>query len=273
MSLVISILFLLFIFYLRYIPISIFWKLYSFFSLEKGIIENKSFASLFNRRLIEGLLVFFSYSIAFIVVSTLVIAISNYFFRDNTKSVLAPMILFSSHDYLKILKERKYFSILFSFLLSDWFCFKKRIFLWRSTVLSIRFFAILLIVIGGIDVYNDYNSHINPDVFDFLFPESGSAFFWGGIVLLNTTFFLLDFLMPTSRSLGWKDRLEKSFVMSPTTREFVVSRSLLHPYFFLSPHGRLLVKTNNTPTNKLSLLLEKAFVKGKDWIPDEWLEK
>lgn len=258
-----SIIFLLSLFYFRFIPLSIFWTVFPL--LVKSLKVKKLY---FN--ILAAVLIVLSYTVAITVVTALPIAILNYFFQDGDKGILTPVLLFVSKEleFPGLMPFKNYF---YSFLLNGIFCTKKKLVVLRSLATFLEIISLVSIILGGIEVYNDYHSHLNPDAFDFFFPENGAGMFWGGIAALTLSYFFLTFLIPGQSIRKWKRRLEISSKISPSIEEFIIARSLFHPNFFLSPSGRTAVKENHKLADKLPLLLEKAFIKNKDRIPDEWL--
>jgi len=250
-----SFLFLLSLFYLRFIPVNIFWGIYFCF------FGRNSRYNIFYQPIIAFFAIL-SYLPAVAASATLPIALVNYSIQDYQNGSLVPMLLLfgpSKNTY-------------FSFLLTEIVCNKKIASFLKNFAQFIRVMALVTIVLGGIDVFNDYNSHVNPDVFDLLFPKNGAVMFWGGAAVFIFTYFHLSFLTGGTSLVKWKGRLNASSGISPFLRYFAVSQSLLHPYFFLSLRGRRLVGKNKKLNKKLILLLKKAFVEERDEIPDEWLD-
>lgn len=260
-----SFVFLLGLFYTRYIPLSIFWGIYSCFFGDEETQEN------FFTKIFTVLLILFSYLISFLIITVLCLAILNYFFQDSSEGV-APILLFVSENWF--FPSRPHFkNYFYSFLLNQIFCSPKKILAIKTICTFLEVLFLVLIMIGAIEVYNDFHSHLNPDIFDFLFPEGGAEFLWGGIALLSLTYFFLNFLIPGLSGHKWKKRLTLSTRFRPFIKELVISNSLFHPYFFLSPAGRAYLKENPKPEEELSLLLEKALIENKDRIPENWLKK
>jgi len=271
-----SFIFLVILFYLRFIPISIFWRLYFlFYPITQALArENPKRPRNLSGQILAPILMGASYCLSFAILVSPFIAVLNYLFQDKGESLLVPILLISTNNsYLNFLGRSPQKDSLFSFLLSDWFCNKKKIMALRLLVLTVEILASLGIIFGSIEVFNDYNSHRNPDIFDFLFPDNGAAMFWGGIAIFFLTHFYLYFLAPASSTRKWKTRLLAGSQIPAALREFTISRSLLHPYFFLSSRERGFVKENNVTGEKLNPLLEKAFRENRSSIPIEWLEQ
>jgi len=261
-----SLLFLLSLFYLRFIPINMFWGMYFLF-----FGRNNHYKALYYQPLIAALIAT-SYLLALIVLATLPIALINYSIQDYGNSNLIPVLLtLKGGTDINFLGNSPLKDTLFSFLLAGCLCHKKMALVLKNLAKVIHVLAFVLIILGGIDVFNDYNSHVNPDIFDLLFPENGAVMFWGGIAVLTLVYFYLSFLTADTSLSRWKKRLAAIPSISPVFKYLVVSQSLLHPYFFLSPNGRRLVNKKEEINKKLILLLKKAFVENRDRIPEKWL--
>ena len=259
----VSLIFLFGLFYLRFVPITIFWAIYSLlFSWEPR--KNTLF------QLLIAANVIISYITALIILIALPVAILNYFIHESTENSLIPMLLLASDNNFRLLGKVNWRDYLFCFLLNENLCSKKKVIALKLMLTATQIVALILIMIGGIEVFNDYNSHINPDIFDFLFPEVGAGMFWGGIALLALTYFF-RFLIPATNVIKWKKRILASNNFFSSLRDCAISLSLLHPYFFLSPEGRKLVKNQKISSGQLTLLLRKVFIENKDVIPDKWL--
>jgi hypothetical protein len=257
-----SFFFLLGLYFLRHIPLAIFWGLYSLFPQEK-----KSKIGL-------GLSIIFlaiGYGAGFLLIMSIIIFILNVLIINNFQSTILPILLTQeiiTAGKLNSIKS-KYFSLLLSRLV-----YSKRFSLPLKFLLRlVEFLALISIGIGLVDVLNDIASHENPDLFDLLFPLGGAMMLYGGITLLSITSFFLYFVFPTRSIQKWEKRLSVSLNLPAGLRNYIVSPSLLHPYFFLTPKGRFLTTRKAPPTKTLTLLLEKALLDNKDQIPEEWLEK
>lgn len=259
-----SFVFLLSLFYFRFIPISIFWTIYLPFSDK---LSRKIY-----REVIAVCLIILSYSATLAIVAVIPITILNYFFQDSNEGILAPILLFVPEKEWNLSGTVPFKNYFFSFLLNSIFCSERKILLTKTLATGLEVISLVLIILGGIEVFNDYNSHLNPDIFDFLFPEYGALMFWGGIFVLTVAYFFLAFLIPGLSVKKWKKRLALSADLPPFIKEFVFSRSLFHPNFYLTPSGRLIVKNNTEAIEDLPLLLEKAFIKNKDRIPENWVD-
>jgi len=260
-----SFVFLFGLFYLRFVPIAIFWEIYSFF------FNWKPRKNIFFQTTIIAIVII-SYIIAWVILIAFPIAILNYFLQENTESSVVSILLFVSENNFRLPNKINWKDHLFYFLLNKGLTSKKKVAALKLMLPIAQITTLVLIMIGGIEVFNDYTSHVNPDIFDFLFPKTGAGMFWGGLALLALTYFVY-FLISAANAVKWKKRIFISNNLSPLLRDYVISSSLVHPYFFLSPRGRGLVKNKKISSRRLALLLEKAFIENKDQIPDEWLEE
>jgi len=100
------------------------------------------------------------------------------------------------------------------------------------------FFSLIILTIGGMEMFNDYSSHVNPDIFDLLLPEYGGKLFWGGAFLLTLSSFILNFLSQSQSIKVWKKREEVAKKLPKYLQTLVFSKSILHPYFFLDTEDR-----------------------------------
>lgn len=257
-----SFLFLLGLYFLRHVPLTIFWGLYSLLPEEKISKPGIAYPA--------GFLVLGYLASSFLIISV-VVFVFNVLIANDFQSTILPILL--TEEIVAAEKLNPVEIKRFSLLLSQLVCLKKFALPFKFLLRLFEFLALISIGIGLVDILNDINSHLNPDLFDFLFPLSGALTFYGGISLLSITSFFLYFIFPPKNIQKWKRRSNASLSFTAGFRSHIVSPSLSHPYFFLTPKGRYLVSKKLIPSATLTLLLEKALLDNKDRIPEEWLEK
>lgn len=255
-----SFFFLLGSYFLRHVPLTIFWGLQSIFPFSKHS----------HLRVLSSLLfLIVSYGTSFLLLMSILIFVLNYMVIKNFQSTILPILLTEeliTANNLNLVNN-KYFSLLFSRLI----CSKKFAIPFKFALRLLEFFALIAIGVGLVDILNDFSSHINPDLFDILFPLNGALPFYGGVTLLSLTAFFLYFVFPSSNIQKWEKRLRLSLNFPASIRGYIVSPTLLHPFFFLTPKGRLITRKNSITVKTLTLLLKKALLDNKDQIPEEWL--
>jgi len=266
MATVLSCSFLAGLFYSRFVPIGIFWAIYA-------VTYGYKISNYFLRQAFITFAIALSHLIAAIIAISLPVAIANYLVAGEHKNILFPfLMIFVEKKDISFFLNHKFKDYFFSFLVNKLFCSKKIILFLKGALIIIQCVTFLSIILGAIEVFNDYHSHANPDIFDFFFPQYGAGMFWGGTTIFVFTFFFLNFIFPNKSLLKWKYRLIAISDFAPILRRLAVSPLFFHPYFFLSPAGRLLVKRNGLSAEKLHLLLTKAFRENKREIPEEWLK-
>ena len=133
--------------------------------------------------------------------------------------------------------------------------------------------GLILLSIGGIELGNDFQSHVNPDVFDFFFPDIGGNIFWGGLSLFSFSSFFLYFIFGQEDLRSWRKRINKIRNLPGFWEEILISKTLMHPYFFLSSGGRaLLQKKKMVFDEKIFRFLNKAIRENLRGIPEEWID-
>ncbi|MFH1182982.1 MAG: hypothetical protein V1690_01835 [Candidatus Moraniibacteriota bacterium] len=189
---------------------------------------------------------------------------------NNFQSTILPILL--TEEIIATVKLNTIDSKYFSFLLPRLIYLKRFAIPFKFILRLSEFLALISMGIGLVDIINDFSSHVNPDLFDILFPLSGALMLYGGITLLSITSFFLYFVFPPGNIQKWRNRLNVSLNFPFWLRSYAVSPALLHPYFFLTPRGRFITVKNTISTKTLTLLLEKALLDNKDRIPEGWLE-
>jgi len=260
-----SFVYLLGLYYFRYIPINIFWGLYS------PTLAKSNFKNTFLGKLSGIILIFISYAAGLFMLVSLFTLILNIIIAKNWQNIFLPLI-FAKDDNLTF-GQTKSRGFQFSFLLSRLFWSKRITLPFKFFLRLMEFLALVSVGIGIVELSNDFSSHLNPDFLDILFPQSGAFLFYGGITLFSLSSFFLYFALPQDNIQKWKARIQESQPKPKFIKKLIISQALLHPYFFLSPHGRHSASQNQENQKRLSLLLEKALLENKDRIPEEWLEK
>jgi len=247
-----SYIFLLLLFYLRYIPLAVFWHLFM------PIIPTKRSFS----KVLVLISITLSYIFSLFILAAPLLFFLNFFLMDDSRrEMLLSLFLFlggvensfppSSHReslFSRVNVKRSKLSML------------------AANVVSL--FSVAVITLGSIEVFNDFNSHSSPDIFDLFFPDFGGSMFWGGITLLTLSSFYTYFLSNTQSVRKWKYRWAVASSFPDFLKDLIFSFSLTHPYFFLEQKSR--GKHINSP--KLRLLLKRAFREDKDHIPSDWMK-
>jgi|GEM_PF-1530741 len=256
-----SFVYLLGLYFVRFIPLKIFWGLYSLGERLKIQIGPK----------LLFLLIPASYGVSLLALFFILLAGLNFSFAHNLQLVWVPLLAEpgnpANFDSGKL--DYRYYS----FLLSPLLCRKILAIPLKIVFQMLAYLALIATGFGAAEISNDYSSHLNPDFFDLLFPANGAVLFYGGLALFILTGFFLYFLLPVRNLRKWKRRMETSSRFSPGYRNWIVSPALLHPYFFLSPGAKNFCAQHAVDPKIISLLFNIALVENRDIIPFEWLKK
>jgi len=247
-----SFIYLLGLYFARFIPLKIFWGLYSLMEAAKIRIRPKTLIPL----------VILSYGAALLALFIILLAGLNFSLAHNLQSVWLPLLVAPQQD------DRN-----FAFLLSPLLCRKFAVLPLRIILGLLEYSALIAMGFGAVEVINDYSSHLNPDVLDLFFPANGAVLLYGGFAFFVSAGFFLYFLLPSRNLRKWKRRTAASSQYAPVYRNLIVSPALLHPYFFLSPGAKLFCAKHKIDSKRIALLLEKAPIENRDVISLEWLEK
>lgn len=256
-----SFFFLLGLYYFRHVPQSIFWGLFSVLPTINSL-KLKTFYL--------GLLLSVSYVVSFFLLCSLMIFAFNVLLAYDFQSTILPILL--TEDIITNSNIKTFSRKNFSLLLSPLINLKRFALPFQFILRLLEFIALISIGIGLVDILNDVTSHVNPDLFDVLFPLNGALPFYGGITILSVTSFFLYFIIPPRNIQIWMKKVEISSHFPAVIRNQAISPSLLFPYFFLTPKGRFITGKNGLSAITLALLLKKALLDNKDQIPEEWLE-
>jgi len=257
-----SLFFLLGLYFMRHIPISIFWGLCSLFPAvvrpKQRLAVLKMFASI-------------SVISVFLILFSILIFILNILIVNNFHLTILPILL--TEEIARVwnykIKKDRYYSLLLSLFITQ----KRYASSFQFILRIVEFGALIFIGVGLIDILNDVLSHKNPDLFDILFPLGGALPFYGGITILSITAFFIYFVFRQKNIQRWRKRLQIAQKFPAGLRDFAVSKALLHHYFFLSAKGRSLTRKNNISTQNLILLFKKALLENIDQVPEEWLTR
>jgi hypothetical protein len=256
-----SLVYLLGLYFTRFIPLKFFWGFYWLGERCKIKIGHK----------ILIFLVILCYGLAFLSVFFPLLAVLNLTLAHGFPLVWLPLMTGpkGSADFdPKSLNDRN-FSLLLSPLVYS-----------KFTVLPLKFIlrfceylALVSMGIGAVEISNDFSSHLNPDLLDLFFPADGGVLFFGGFTLFVLAGFFLYFILGARNLRRWKRRLEISAQYSAGYQQLIISPALLHPYFFLSPGAKHFCVKHKIGTKRIALLLEKALIENRDIISLEWLTK
>ncbi len=209
--------FLIFLYYFRALPVEIFWFFF------RPLNRIKSVTKITN--LIVPVLILVSHLIAFVLIFVPILLFLNSILNSFLKDLFGLIFLISG-------SAKKQRDQLYIFLKSP--LIKKK--LWRFAVENLFFslgvFGAILSAIGGIETLNSFSAHRNPDIFDLVFSEFGSQLFFGGIFLINLSFFYIYFLSTPQSRKKWTSRKRILRKINPFFHFFVFSTALTHPYFF-----------------------------------------
>jgi len=152
-----------------------------------------------------------------------------------------------------------------------WVSAGKRFYLLRALTQLASLLSVSLVTVGLIEAANSFFSHSTPDWLDFLFPESGAGFLWGGLALMSICIFILNTLISSQNIRRWKNRKIASQKAPKYLRSLIAPTEIFNPYFFLSQKGKELAGKKSTAASRISNLFKKAWQENLEQIPDEWL--
>ncbi len=221
-------------------------------------------------------LLFFSTLVSFILLLIFPIAIVNFIIVGGKKSIFTSLFMFwkiernNSKDNSAERMKKNLSLLTFEFFSGKYIRKMTQIFL-----KGMEIFGLILFSIGGIELSNDFRSHVNPDIFDFFFPDIGGKFFWGGLAIFSLSSFFLYFILKSQNLKDWKKRYSLTLVQNSFWQKMLVPEILMHPYFFLSLAGREVFSNSNLnqKDEMLFKLFNKAWRQNKRMIPDEWMEE
>ncbi len=216
-----SFFFLIFLYYFRALPIEIFWRLWAVFA------EMKKPYSI-PKILLAGVFILIAHLIAFVIIFIPVLVFLNTILESYLKKLFGLI-------FLQIKPRSEARNQLYSFLLSPILTKEPLSFLGKNCFFSLAVFGAILVAIGGIETLNSFSAHRNPDFFDLIFSEFGSQIFFGGLFLINFSFFYLYFLYAPQSLKKWRWREKATRRLPHFLKFFVFSTALTHPYFFRHP--------------------------------------
>lgn len=263
-----SFFFLFNFFYFRFLPLFIFWSICP----ERVFLKRRK-PNIFWDGFTPAFFLFLSYLLSLTAWFFYPILALNFLVIGPNKSFFSSLFMFWKIDKKDLnLKSAESLSQNLTFLL--YLSGKVR----RRTAFvvfrSLEILGLILFSIGGVEVSNDFQSHLNPDIFDFLFPDFGGRFFWGGLALFSFSSFFLYFLLGFENLKKWKIRIKKVKNLPSFWEKLLVSETLLHPYFFISPDLRVLLqKEKMVFDEKIFRFLNKALRSNLPRIPDEWIRE
>lgn len=222
-----SFIFLLALFYARFIPLEIFWKLY--FIFKKILLPE--IKPVFNIGLFLFLTV--SHLIALFVLVCPFLWVANYVSRQDLGKNIFSFFLITSLS--KVTKhDRLYF-----LLLSNWLNNLRKVKCLYWSAQALKLMALLATIIGAIETTNSIHSHVNPDIFDWFFPENGAYALWGGLTGLSFGHFLTGFLLRIQSASQQRKRLAELPNLPEYLKNIVFSSALSHKYFYLPRKERI----------------------------------
>jgi len=248
-----SLVYLLGLFFTRFIPLKIFWGLYSL-------------AERVKMRRGPGLLiplVVLSYGASLLALSLMLLVWLNFSFAHNLQLVWLPLWVEPEK-----LNPKNYSLLISPLVYSKFFRLAGKI------IFSLlEYLALISVGFGAAEIRNDYSSHLNPDYLDLMFPANGAVLFYGGFTLFVLVGFFLYFLLAPRNLRKWKQRVAISSQLAPGWQRLIISPALLHPYFFLSPGAKHFCVKYKIEAKRIALLFNKALIENRDIISLEWLEK
>jgi hypothetical protein len=255
-----SLIYLLGLYFTRFIPLKIFWGLYSLAESVRIKIGPKILVPL----------IILSYGATLFVLFIILLAGLNFSLAHNLQLIWLPLLAVpeKSAFYWKNFNDKNYI-----FLLSPLLYLKAIVLPLRIILGLLEYSALVAMGFGAVEVVNDYSSHLNPDILDLFFPANGAVLLYGGFAIFVLVSFFLYFVLAPRNLHKWKRRIMTSSRYAPAYRSLIISPALLHPYFFLSPGAKLFCAKRKISSKRIALLLSKAILENRDVISFEWLEK